>query len=1192
MEATDTGIPLGSKASADYIFNSSSNTITVASTPSLSLIITNSIIDSGSLASFRVTESGGVGPFMVELYNATGDKPVTNSIINSPGGSTVITLKAGKDGTFQYEAIATDTGTTAPYALSPSYNSITINPAISVNISSTSNIINFGAKATLTANVMGGTPPYSYQWYSGSSASCNLDSIIPGATSQTYTASPASTTIYCIKVSDSASSSDTASYTLIVNLSVGIPSIMPQSAIIDQGQSINFSVLANGGVPPYSYQWYEGQSSLCTSDAIIPGATSKNYSVSPESSTYYCARVKDSNSNFSYSPTALVTVDPKLSAKINPTQETYLDVGETEPVNISVSGGTPPYTYLLNISTIKGNCSAGLSEAHSNTYTFTSTRSMAGCSFVFKGIVTDSAGSSVSSSSGTINVNSAPMFIISSPSNSILDYGESTDYQIAIPNNTGFGPFAFNILLGGNVIYQGQILSSGDSAIFKYTPSEIGKEALTATAYDLGSSHKYSFSAELPEVIVNNMLNLSASNIPGSLNLYKDQVYPAYINLFNTDIGTPPYIYTILISNASGSHVLNISNANTPLQHYLFNISASSSGVYKLNASVKDSATTPMLSSISKSINISIANEPSLFLSLIGNNTVDLNQPITYLATIPNNTGFGPFSISLISGNSIVASNTISKGSATLSFLPEDAGSLSINAEAKDLGDSSHYAFNSTLYFINVLPILRETIHLAPYSYNKTYFPNANSIILLRSNSSKNITLNLAIENITPSYPSIPSTSSTAFTKIDILYINVTATTPNAIGAFNASLTMGYPCSYSTVIPYIYNGSSWVPVPYSTNESSCSVSLNITPDPIIGLFASSSIQPSPPPPQPSPPPGSSQSGGNGGNGGGNSNGGAGGGITKPVVTKANATCYTVNTFIPLSTFNVTFGNSKFNFTENFISPNYAGVSIGNVAYTIYPNKASTFYSIGSDFFTLTLLNISYLPMQQAITVGICSTYSIDSNAASQAPETLNLSINNGKILLASNKMNDLLEIIADGNVIASGNGSIEISTTLLKEGIHKIYGIDLTSGKNTNTIDITTAYQVPSLIFVKKCKSYVYNVSKSCTTEAEILSRNSSLTADLYLNGNLIGRTNGMINDTESKPGNYTYLFETKGNGYYSSQSIYYTYYITGPSTVLGVTAAGGVIIAITGSAIAALTLSTYKKRRKVENNPSNDTLS
>ncbi|MCL4379690.1 hypothetical protein M1589_04060 [Candidatus Marsarchaeota archaeon] len=75
-------------------------------------------------------------------------------------------------------------------------------------------VIESGQSVILTANPSGGTPPYSYQWYtSGGIGTCSpSDSKASGQSSSlTYNAEPTSTTNYCYIVKDSASPPDTAS---------------------------------------------------------------------------------------------------------------------------------------------------------------------------------------------------------------------------------------------------------------------------------------------------------------------------------------------------------------------------------------------------------------------------------------------------------------------------------------------------------------------------------------------------------------------------------------------------------------------------------------------------------------------------------------------------------------------------------------------------------------------------------------------------------------------------------------------------------------------------------------------------------------------------------------------------------------------------------------------------------------------
>jgi len=66
-----------------------------------------------------------------------------------------------------------------------------------------------GGSVVLTANVGGGTPPYTYQWYSGTSADCFADTAISGATEADLSVLPANSTYYCYSVSDNSTTPPT-----------------------------------------------------------------------------------------------------------------------------------------------------------------------------------------------------------------------------------------------------------------------------------------------------------------------------------------------------------------------------------------------------------------------------------------------------------------------------------------------------------------------------------------------------------------------------------------------------------------------------------------------------------------------------------------------------------------------------------------------------------------------------------------------------------------------------------------------------------------------------------------------------------------------------------------------------------------------------------------------------------------------
>ena len=120
---------------------------------------------------------------------------------------------------------------------------------------------------------------YSYQWYSGTSSTCLSDTVISGSISSTYSASPTSSTYYCYKVTDRATTPVTqlsSNDLVLVNGAIGTPSLTASNTpTVDTGQYEAFSSSWTGGTLPYTanYLVFNTVTDALVANALYTGIT-------------------------------------------------------------------------------------------------------------------------------------------------------------------------------------------------------------------------------------------------------------------------------------------------------------------------------------------------------------------------------------------------------------------------------------------------------------------------------------------------------------------------------------------------------------------------------------------------------------------------------------------------------------------------------------------------------------------------------------------------------------------------------------------------------------------------------------------------------------------------------------------------------------------------------------------------------
>ncbi len=120
-------------------------------------------------------------------------------------------------------------------------------------------------------------------------------------------------------------------------------------------------------------------------------------------------------------------------------------------------------------------------------------------------------------------------------------------------------------------------------------------------------------------------------------------------------------------------------------------------------------------------------------------------------------------------------------------------------------------------------------------------YTSAGAVLSIKSSGSNTITANILIANLTSTASSSPSSTGTTFTKLVVLNISSDVVS----NSITYGLTVGYPCGSSNAAPYKQNATtgSWVAItPFTRNTTGapalCTMSFNIPPDPVIGLFSS------------------------------------------------------------------------------------------------------------------------------------------------------------------------------------------------------------------------------------------------------------------------------------------------------------------------------------------------------------------
>jgi large repetitive protein len=374
------------------VSNTQSQTIYIAGGPALTANVqpANQTKNSGQSATLTVNASGGTAPYSYQWYSCTDSSCTTATTIAGETNSTYNPSTAAT-GTFYYRAVVAD----AVHAMvTTNVATLTVNNALSATVTSSSLVVDSGQTATFTANPIGGTAPFSYQWYSCTTSSCTTATTIAGETNNTYNPSTAATGTYYYRavVGDATAAAATTNVaTLSVNNALSA-TVTPSNLSANVGQMALLMANPTGGTAPYSYKWYSCNNASCTTATLISGATSNTYNppTTAAGTYYYRATVTDSASTPVTATTnvATVMINGDLSVTVTPSNLS-VSVGGSAQFTANPMAGTIPYGYQW-YSCADSSCTSPTLIPGETNSTYNPPTTASG-TFYYQAVVTDSA---------------------------------------------------------------------------------------------------------------------------------------------------------------------------------------------------------------------------------------------------------------------------------------------------------------------------------------------------------------------------------------------------------------------------------------------------------------------------------------------------------------------------------------------------------------------------------------------------------------------------------------------------------------------------------------------------------------------------------------------------------------------------------------------------------------------------------
>jgi|GEM_PF-3802053 hypothetical protein len=637
--------------------------------------------------------------------------------------------------------------------------SVRVGPVFETRLPATTTIIS-GATASLSVEVAAGVVPApAYQWYLNGVA---IQGAVAKQYSKTWAASDAG---YYHVIASNAAGRDSTGTMVTVDVAPVLSTKLNATTTVTQGTATPLSVdIAAGAVPAPSWQWY-------FNDAVIPGATSKQYSktwTGADAGSYYVI-ASNAAGRDSSGTKLVVNVPPVLSTKLAATIS--INQGSALTLTVDTVPGAypaPAFQWYYNGAAIQG--------ATSRQYTKSWVVADAG---TYKVVVSNSVGRD--SSSSQLSVNLGPALSVKLPAVTYVNVGAST--ALTVDTVPGVSPVpVFQWYFNGTAI---------QGAISK-------QYSKTWSAADTG----------IYKVVVSNNAGMDSSST--HLRLYLAPTLS--VRLSATTAVNPGSTVALAVDTASGANPAptfqwyfnGVSISGATSKQYSKAWQSSDNGTYKVvvsNSAGKDSSVTTLTVNVAPRITVPLLATTSVKAG----NTLSLSVTIaagaiptpTYQwyyngASIPNASG-GSYSKTCSSADGgvykVVVSNSAGSDSSStqVTILVPPAIQVHPQSQSRDKGGSVVFSvtINSDVYPAPTYAWFKQgsgTVLGTNATYQKTAlaYADAGQYRVAVTNSAGTDTSNwaaLTVNDVTPPVITLTGAADTT------LPLNATWTDPGATAA-------------------------------------------------------------------------------------------------------------------------------------------------------------------------------------------------------------------------------------------------------------------------------------------------------------------------------------------------------------------------------------------------------------------------